>query len=55
MLYFGDRVAVINDFLYQIGGSIRIYYKVHIINPCNLRDNKKYIHKSISVTFKFPN
>jgi hypothetical protein len=25
MLYFGDRVAVLNDFIYQTGGSILLF------------------------------
>jgi hypothetical protein len=28
-LYFGDRVAVLNDFIYQTGGSISINSQQH--------------------------
>jgi hypothetical protein len=27
-LYFGDRVAVLNDFIYQTGGSKQLYLNI---------------------------
>jgi hypothetical protein len=32
-LYFGDRVAVLNDFIYQTGGSIGLYFEISRLPP----------------------
>jgi hypothetical protein len=29
-LYFGDRVAVLNDFIYQTGGSMYLHFVINV-------------------------